>query len=154
MALQCAIPIFEGLLLTPHDAMVQTLLFRFAEWHSYTKMQLHMELTLDSMSRAFTSLTQQLQKFRHHVCENYTTVELPRERASWHRWEAHNESWTTDTPSSSPKRKLFNMKTYKFHALGDYVQSIKLFGTTDSFTTQIVWYQLVVTLNFNTEYGL
>lgn len=140
MALQCAIPVFEGLLPTPHDAIVQTLLFRFAEWHSYTKMRLHTELTLDSMSRVFTSLTQQLRKFRHRVCEHYTTVELPRERASRHRQEARNESRTTDAPSSSPKRRSFNMKTYKFHALGDYIQSIKFFGTTDSFTTQIVRY--------------
>lgn len=32
----------------------------------------------------------------------------------------------------------FNLSTYKFHSMGDYATTIKLFGTTDSFTTQIV----------------
>ncbi|KAG2051491.1 hypothetical protein BDR06DRAFT_889823, partial [Suillus hirtellus] len=46
----CAMPVFEGLLPPPHNTIVQTLLFRFAEWHAYAKLQLHTELTLDSMS--------------------------------------------------------------------------------------------------------
>ncbi|KIK31400.1 hypothetical protein CY34DRAFT_38511, partial [Suillus luteus UH-Slu-Lm8-n1] len=35
------------------------------------------------------------------------------------------------------KSKKFNMNTYKFHAMADYAHSIRLFGTTDSFTSQI-----------------
>ncbi|KAG2128297.1 uncharacterized protein EDB93DRAFT_1096171, partial [Suillus bovinus] len=147
--LQCAMSIFEGLLPSPHDAIVQTLLFRFAEWHAYAKMRLHTEVTLDSMSRVFTSLTRQLRKFCHHICDHYITFELPKEKAAWHRrlGQAHNKSRPTDTSSSSPKKKSFNMKTYKFHALGDYVQSIKFFGTTDSFTTQIVWRWFIIILS-------
>ncbi|KAG2740132.1 hypothetical protein P692DRAFT_201842539 [Suillus brevipes Sb2] len=34
--------------------------------------------------------------------------------------------------------KKFNMNTYKFHAMADYAHLIWLFGTTDSFTLQIV----------------
>lgn len=47
----------------------------------------------------------------------------------------------SDNPEATPggrKTKKFNLNTYKFHAMGDYVRSIRLFGTTDSFTTQIV----------------
>jgi hypothetical protein len=36
------------------------------------------------------------------------------------------------------KDKPFILKTYKFHALGDYVATIKRFGTTDSYSTEIV----------------
>ncbi|KAF8228433.1 hypothetical protein L208DRAFT_1291363, partial [Tricholoma matsutake] len=36
-----------------------------------------------------------------------------------------------------PKAKLFSLFTYKLHALGDYVRTIWLFGTTDSYSTQI-----------------
>jgi hypothetical protein len=46
-----------------------------------------------------------------------------------------------DVPIPPPKerrRKKFNMATYKFHALGDYVQTIRMFGTTDSYSTQTV----------------
>jgi hypothetical protein len=36
------------------------------------------------------------------------------------------------------KVKILNLFTYKLHALGDYVQTIRLFGTTDSYSTQTV----------------
>ena len=39
---------------------------------------------------------------------------------------------------AKPKVKLFNLFTYKLHALGDYVRTIRLYGTTDSYSTQIV----------------
>jgi hypothetical protein len=39
---------------------------------------------------------------------------------------------------TKPKKKLFNLFTYKLHALGDYVSTIHLFGTTYSYSTQIV----------------
>jgi hypothetical protein len=41
-------------------------------------------------------------------------------------------------PKPKPKLKTLNLFTYKFHALGDYVRTIRLFGTTDSYSTQIV----------------
>ena len=34
--------------------------------------------------------------------------------------------------------KAFNLFTYKHHALGDYQWTIPRFGTTDSYSTQIV----------------
>ena len=30
--------------------------------------------------------------------------------------------------------------TVKFHFLGDYVHHIRKFGTTDSYSTQLVWF--------------
>ena len=39
-----------------------------------------------------------------------------------------------------PNVKHFNLSTYKLHALGDYVQTISLFSTTDSYSTQTVRY--------------
>jgi hypothetical protein len=36
------------------------------------------------------------------------------------------------------KRKQLNISTYKFHALPDYVRTIRMFGTTDSYSTQTV----------------
>ena len=34
--------------------------------------------------------------------------------------------------------KTFNMNTYKLHSLGDYTDAIRNYGTTDSYSTQIV----------------
>lgn len=45
--------------------------------------------------------------------------------------------------SEDPKDKFLNLLTYKIHALGDYVQTIWLFGTTDSYSTQIVKHQFI-----------
>ncbi|KAG2343832.1 hypothetical protein BDR05DRAFT_975806 [Suillus weaverae] len=93
--LQCAIPVFEGLFPDDHDAMMQSLLYQFAQWHALAKLRLHLESTVNFLEETFKKLSQKLWKFRDFTC------------------------------------------TYKFHVMGDYVRTIKLFGTTDSFTTQI-----------------
>ena len=36
------------------------------------------------------------------------------------------------------KAKHLNLDTYTYHALGDYVATIRHFGTTDSYSTQQV----------------
>lgn len=36
------------------------------------------------------------------------------------------------------RRKTFNLNTYKIHSLGDYVATIKEYGTTDSYSTEPV----------------
>jgi len=40
--------------------------------------------------------------------------------------------------TSGRKPKNLNLFTYKWHALGDYVPAIRLFGGTDGFSTQVV----------------
>lgn len=51
---------------------------------------------------------------------------------------------TTLDPRSAPREtmgktgKKLNLNTYKFHALGDYVRTIRMLGTTDSYSTQPV----------------
>lgn len=44
----------------------------------------------------------------------------------------------SSSTSASRKLKTLNIFTYKFHSLGDYVWTIRLFGGTDSFSTQLV----------------
>jgi hypothetical protein len=34
--------------------------------------------------------------------------------------------------------KKFNLQTYKFHSLGDYADTIRRYGTTDSYSTERV----------------
>ncbi len=40
--------------------------------------------------------------------------------------------------AKEPRMKVFNLSTYKLHALGDYVSAIKQFGTSDNYSTQTV----------------
>ncbi len=35
--------------------------------------------------------------------------------------------------------KILSLSTIKYHFLGDYVQHIRLWGTTDSYSTQLVY---------------
>ena len=73
----------------------------------------------------------------------FNTRELPREEAARGRRKAAAAAkkgkgkaaqGTKDGPRSHP----FNLRTYKLHALGDYVKTIRLFGTTDNYSTQVV----------------
>ncbi|KAG2335230.1 hypothetical protein BDR05DRAFT_1042261 [Suillus weaverae] len=136
--LQCAIPAFEGLFPNSHDEVVRILLFRLAEWHALAKLRIHTDDSLDLLSRATRCLGQQLRKFRDSTCSVFRTMELPGEIAARQRKSSNLNSAGAGTEPSKARPKAFNMQTYKLHALGDYVSSIKMFGTTDSYTTQIV----------------
>lgn len=133
-------PVFEGLFPYDHDVVVQSLLYRFAHWHALAKLRLHSETTLSALGETFKRLSRQLRKFRDFTCEAFNTAELPKEMAARERKAARERlgPHNPDAGSSGRKAKKFNLNTYKFHAMGDYVRSIQLFGTTDSFTTQIV----------------
>jgi len=39
---------------------------------------------------------------------------------------------------SSQQPKDFNLNTYKLHSLGDYANTIRQYGTTDFYSTQLV----------------
>ena len=122
--MQCAIPVFEGLLDEPYNTMLMQLLYRAAEWHALAKLRMHTKTTLDLLEKCTIHLGQLMRKFRNVTFLNFNTVVLPREARK--------------SPSASGKRKPLNLNTYKFHSLGDYVRTIKLFGCTDSFSTQLV----------------
>lgn len=72
--------------------------------------------------------------------------ELPSEAAARQQQQQLNSTSTSSQKadsgpsegSESLRPKSFNILMYKFHALRDYTRTIKLFGTTDSYTTQVV----------------
>jgi hypothetical protein len=139
---QCAIPVFEGLLPEPHNTTVLRLLFTFAHWHGLAKLRLHTDATLAILDDETTKLGQQLRAFQTQTSTAFATSELKREADARQRRQA-------SAPGPSPlanavsqttnqrRPKTFNLKTYKVHALGDYVATIKRYGTTDSYTTAI-----------------
>ncbi|KAF9472386.1 hypothetical protein BDN70DRAFT_900592 [Pholiota conissans] len=142
--LQCALPVFDGLFVTSeHDKDISSLLFTLAEWHCLAKLRMHTETTIGLLEQCTTSLGTQLRRFERHICPCFDTRELPREEAARHRRQARkaaaNGNPSEETASATktpPKRKAFNLFTIKLHALGDYVKTIKTFGTTDSYSTQ------------------
>jgi hypothetical protein len=127
--------------------VVQSLLYRFAEWHALAKLRIHSESTVTFLEETFKKLTRMLRRFQSYTCAAFNAVELPREKAARQRKASQRSDTNNSLPESSGARpKKFNLGTYKFHAMGDYVTTIRLFGTTDSFTTQIVRSSCIHTL--------
>ena len=123
---QCSIPVFEGLLPEPFNGMLLRLLYKAAEWHAFAKLRLHTETTLDLLEVVTKEFGYLMRQFHDKTLDKFKTVELPRGA------DARKGG------SRSPKKKTLNLNTYKFHALADYVATIRLFGTTDSYSTLLV----------------
>jgi len=132
--LQCSIPVFEGLL-PGHNTQLLKLLYHTAEWHAFAKLRMHSETTLKHLEAITMKLGKLMRDFEKKVCSEFTAVELPREAEA--RKRRHGARDRSDAPSAALVKKL-NLFTYKWHALGDYVSQIRLFGTSDVFSTQLV----------------
>ena len=131
---------FEGLLPEPYNAAVMTLLYRTAEWHAFAKLRLHTESTVQHLERLTTELGKLMREFRDTTQSAFATFELPKETAARQRRQTSGKGKEKSVPgnSSGKKPKNLNLFTYKWHALGDYVQAIRLFGGSDGFSTQVV----------------
>ncbi|RDB23027.1 hypothetical protein Hypma_009855 [Hypsizygus marmoreus] len=86
--LQCAIPVFDGLLPEPHNTDILRLLFHFAHWHGLAKLRLHHDLTLGILDQETTVLPELLRHFQSQTCAAFNTKELPRETEARQRRKA------------------------------------------------------------------
>ncbi|KAJ3536274.1 hypothetical protein NMY22_g6101 [Coprinellus aureogranulatus] len=160
--LQCSIPAFEGLFPGEHDGHVQKLLYSMVHWHSFAKLRMHTDHTLDILDSATSLLGDDARTFVSSTCASFKTRELKKEYEARKRAEARKRSkgsgrGTQGTASSSTsvaidalgpgeistdnvdgrKDRTWNLNTPKFHGLGDVVSHIRRFGTTDSYSTQM-----------------
>jgi len=112
-----------------------------ATWHGYAKYRLHTDSTLASFDVITENLGYMLRKFTSET-SSLKTIALPSEEAAASR--RHQEAVTRAEKAGRPappapqrgKTKQFNLETPKIHFAGDYVASIRKFGTTDSYSTQ------------------
>lgn len=137
--LQCILPVIEGLLSDEDEKFVFDLIFLLATWHAYAKLRLHTDNTLTSFDALTKPLGTALRHFGGSFSEQFDTKELPREVEARKRREAsHKSPGITKRKKASRNKARFNLSTYKLHALGDYVNTIRRRGTTDSYSTQMV----------------
>lgn len=137
---------FDGLLPEPYNSQILKLLFHFAHWHGLAKLRLHSDTTLDILDDLTTILGKGLRAFQSNTCADFQTKELKKEASARHRRKAAkagtNKNMSNAATSSSPtpirRSKKFNLNTYKTHSLGDYVETIRQYGTTDSYSTETV----------------
>lgn len=144
---KCAIPVFEGLLPEPHNTTVLNLLFIIAHWHSLAKLRMHTDVTIQRLDDLTSDLGYHLRRFESETCSAYHTYELKREMEARQRKQVRQQKTIdvatatkpgNNNPSCGRMPKTFNLQTYKVHALGHYVEAIKTFGTTDSYSTEVV----------------
>lgn len=117
------------------------LLYRTAEWHALGKLRMHTDTTLEHLEALTKEFGLLMRQFRDITCSQFETVELPHEVAARNRQHQRIQAKTNSghpPGSSARKLKSLNIFTPKFHFLGDYAQTIRMFGCTDSFSTQIV----------------
>ena len=88
-----------------------------------------------------------LRKFSSITCEAYETRNLPSEESARGRRKAALSAKKKEQtkPQKSikkskkkTKKRKFGLSSYKLHSLADYAASIRMFGTTDNYTTQAV----------------
>jgi hypothetical protein len=118
------------------------LLYRTAEWHGFAKLRMHTDTTIKHLEKLTKEFGQLMRQFRGSTCSEFETMELPREVAARKRQNQRIQVYARDpgpAPASSYRKvKTLNLQTPKFHFLGDYVSTIRMFGCTDSFSTQVV----------------
>ena len=102
------------------------MLYKAAEWHALAKLRMHTDSTLDLLEVITREFGRLMRQFRDETSDKFNTTEFP------------GETGARKGGVRSSKEKKLNLNTYKFHALGDYVATIRLFGTTDSYSTQVV----------------
>ncbi|KIJ65337.1 hypothetical protein HYDPIDRAFT_28047, partial [Hydnomerulius pinastri MD-312] len=142
--LQCALPVFEGLLPEPHNSSVLRLLFLLCRWHGLAKLWMHTDETLQVMDGVTQALGNAIRAFAADTCPEFATKELKCKAKCRQRRKNRSQSSTTSSSAClnpghvGRQPKSFNLQTYKLHALGDYVSSIRTYGTTDSYSMQPV----------------
>ncbi|KZP02197.1 hypothetical protein FIBSPDRAFT_655083, partial [Athelia psychrophila] len=139
--LQCAIPVFDGLLPEPHNTSILSLLYTCGEWHGLAKLRMQTDSTLQLMTNETTQLGNRLRHFADVTCEAFDTKELRREVAARNRRQGQNQPQqpiqsSEVGPSPGARQRKYHLRTIKHHFLGDNVNHIRRFGTTDSISTE------------------
>lgn len=107
---------------------------------------MHTDDTLRIMESVTEEVGNEIRRFSDEACPSFSTRELQREAECRIRLQVRKKSNTSPhsnvqgAPSNANGRrpKVLNLRTYKLHALGDYTAQIRLYGTTDSYSTQPV----------------
>ncbi|KIM74574.1 hypothetical protein PILCRDRAFT_14341 [Piloderma croceum F 1598] len=144
--LQCAIPVFDGLLPEPHNSAILQLLFFCAHWHALAKLRMHTDDTLKIFDDITVRIGAEFRKFSKKTCPTFTTRELQRETRAHKRRSAKKRAAggrpvpaaasASSLKADTPRLKNFNLHTYKYHSFGDYPNTIRKYGTCDLYSSE------------------
>ncbi|KAG2087624.1 uncharacterized protein F5147DRAFT_781269 [Suillus discolor] len=95
------------------------------------------------MDQVTSTVGQQFRNFKATVCSAYNTQELCQEAEARARCNvkrtakrAVGQQGKQMEPKHTQHNEVFNFQTYKFHALGDYISTICLYGTSDLYSSE------------------
>ena len=134
---QCIIPCLEGLRPEPHNTTVLDLIFLLATWHALAKMNIQTDTSLRLLNTATTALGNGLRYFVGVTCLEFNTVETSAEFSKQRRRQTANMPQKPSEPTGRQPKTL-SLKTIKLHFLGDYVWCIRIFGSTDNYTSGLI----------------
>ncbi|KAG2155200.1 uncharacterized protein EDB93DRAFT_1247691 [Suillus bovinus] len=142
--LQCSIPVFDGLLPVPHNKVLMNLLFTMSHWHGLAKLRMHSDITLKILDQQTTHLGEQFRHFKEKAKDaaKCNGNDLGRANEDNGKGKGKGKGKVIEqlqylpAPKQPRRKKSFNIQTYKFYVLGDYVSSIRHFGTTNSYSTE------------------
>jgi hypothetical protein len=121
---------------------VLRLLFVLCHWHGLAKLRLHTDETLDILEMVTKDLGERVRDFAFNTSSSFPTKELRREAEARLRRQAQRSnqgaSHQTTLHAQTRQHRKLNLQTYKLHALADYPSQIRMYGTTDSYSTQSV----------------
>jgi hypothetical protein len=122
----------------PHNSAILRLLFVSAQWHGLAKLRLHSDQTLELLDNSTVQIGKEFRSMNNRTCPAFATWELRREVDARKRRQKNKTTNSRVSEADGPLPKSFNLQIYKYHSLGDYVKTIRRFGTTDWFSTESV----------------
>jgi hypothetical protein len=113
---------------------------------------MHTNQTLDIFDDVTVQIGAEFRSFTKNTCAAFNTRELRRESEARKRRKSKKANKRASMnpvpePSAGPLAdrtdderlpKKFNLQTYKYHSLGDVVNTIRRYGTSDSYSTEPV----------------
>ncbi|KAF5355388.1 hypothetical protein D9757_014614 [Collybiopsis confluens] len=106
-------------------------------------LRLHSDPALETLDQHTRQLGKSLRRFKNNICPAFATKELAKEAGACYRRNMKQQERRgvsnkgKSVPNDTDNEKTFSLTTYKVHAIGTYSHFISMFGTTDSYSTQV-----------------
>lgn len=110
---------------------------------------MHTDSTLKIFDEITADIGAEFRTFERETCSVFDTRELPCEANARQRRKQKSKQGCLPAPAErgsldgsataeGRRPKKFNLQTYKYHSLGDYPDTIRQYGTSDSYSTEPV----------------
>ena len=119
----------EGLIPEPAlDRIQQDMQFTLMEFHAYSKLRMHWDMTAAWFRTSTTRLGAFVRRFKCETEKVYRTTDLPKEVRARSRRKATAASGSTVAATTAKERTL-GLNTSKYHNIGHFVGAVPEIGS-------------------------